>query len=65
MENFKELEVGALGLIQRDETGRISQIGLTEYQSKLLQLFLASMSQEQKLIRLPESYDLILKDSEE
>ena len=59
-EKFTELEVGAIALIQR-KGGRILQIGLTVEQSKLLQIFLATLSQESKLIQMPEDYDLVLK----
>ena len=61
MSKFTELEVGEIALIQQQENGRILQIGLTVEQSKLLQIFLATLSQENKLIQMPEEYDLILK----
>ena len=38
MQNFNELEVGSIGLIQQQENGRIIQIGLTIEQSKLLNI---------------------------
>jgi len=63
MATFKTVEVGAIALIQQTEEGRIIQIGLTVAQSKMLQLFLATLSQESKLIVMPEDYDLILKGS--
>lgn len=63
MNKFTELEVGAIALIKQQENGRILQIGLTVEQSKMLQMFLASLSQESKLIQMPEEYDLVLKSS--
>ena len=63
MPKFTELEVGAIALIQQQENGRIIQIGLTVEQSKLLQIFLAALSQESKLIQMPEDYDLVPKSS--
>lgn len=63
MSKFTELEVGAIALIQQKENGRILQIGLTVEQSKLLQIFLATLSQESKLIQMSEDYDLVLKSS--
>lgn len=61
--NFTEIEPGTIGLIQQTEDGRILQISITESQSKMLQFFLAKLSQESKLIQMPEEYDLILKSS--
>lgn len=61
---FSAVEVGDIALIQQTETGRILQIGLTPEQSKLLQVFLAGLSAESKLIQMPEEYDLILKSSQ-
>ena len=62
MAKLTELKVGAIGLIQQQEDGRISQIGLTPEQSKLLQIFLASLSKESKLIKMSKDYDLVLKN---
>ena len=63
MANFKTVEVGAMALIQQEKDGRILQIGLTIEQSKLLQIFLSTLSRESKLIQMPEDYDLVLKSS--
>lgn len=63
MANFTQLEVGKIALIQQDDKGNIIQIGLLKEQSELLQLFLASISKESKLIKMPESYNLVLKSS--
>lgn len=63
MTKITELEVGAIALIQQQENGRIVQIGLTVEQSKLLQIVLARLSQESKLIQMPTDYDLVLKSS--
>lgn len=51
----KEQEVGGFGLIQKNENGSISQIGLTESQYILLELFLSSIG---SLVRLPNEYNL-------
>jgi hypothetical protein len=63
MSKFTELEVGEIALIQQQENGRILQIGLTVEQSKLLQIFLAALSKESKLIQMSDDYDLVLKSS--
>lgn len=63
MPKFTELEICAIALIQQQENGRIVQIGLTPEQSKFLQIFLSTLSQESKLVQMPEDYDLVLKSS--
>lgn len=64
MAAFETAEPGTIALIQQTEEGRILQIALTVEQSRLLQLFLASMSSEERpLIQMPEEYDLVLKSS--
>lgn len=55
---FTELETGAIGLIQQQENGDIVQIGLRPDQSKMLQAFLAAMSKDEKLVLLPEQFNL-------
>ena len=37
MAQFARLNIGAVGLVQETEDGRIRQIGLTEEQSSMLQ----------------------------
>jgi len=61
--DFKNLEIGKIGLIQQQENGRILQIGLTEEQSKLLHIFLGGISQKSSLVQMSEDYDLVLKSS--
>ena len=61
MSKFENAKAGTIALIQQQENGRILQIALTEQQSNMLQFFLAKLSQEQKLVQMPEEYDLILK----
>ena len=61
MAKFENVEAGTIALIQQQENGRIVQIGITQSQSNMLQLFLAKLSEESKLIQMPEEYDLILK----
>jgi len=63
MATFETVDVGTIALIQQTEDGRILQIGLTVAQSNMLQFFLAKLSQESKLIQMPEEYDLVLKSS--
>jgi hypothetical protein len=62
MENFERLDIGAIGLVQETEDGRIRQIGLTSEQSILLQIFLAQISKDSPLVQMGEEYDLILKE---
>ena len=61
MAKFENVEAGTIALIQQQENGRIVQIGITQAQSNMLQFFLAKLSEESKLIQMPEEYDLILK----
>jgi hypothetical protein len=63
MATFETVDVGTIALIQQTEEGRILQIGLTTAQSKMLQFFLAKLSEESKLIQMPYEYDLVLKSS--
>ena len=58
---IENAKAGPVALIQQQENGRILQIALTKSQSNMLQLFLAKLSQERKLVQMPEEYDLILK----
>lgn len=60
---FKSLDDGQVGLIIQDENGTISQLGLTEDQSKILNVLVAKMSESKPLIKLPEEYNLFLKES--
>jgi hypothetical protein len=55
------LEQGKIGLVQESKDGRVVQIGLNPRQSQMLQLFLATISQENPLVQMGEDYDLILK----
>lgn len=61
MAKFENVEAGTIALIQQQENGRVVQIGITQDQSNMLQFFLAKLSEESKLIQMPEEYDLILK----
>lgn len=63
MATFKNAEVGTIGLIRQLEDGRIVQIGLTQEQSTMLQMFLSGISKESKLIQMPQDYDLVLKST--
>jgi len=61
--DITELKVGKIALIQQTEDGRIVQIGLTHSQSDTLQDFLAMISSEKPLVKMPEAYELVLKSS--
>jgi len=61
MAQFERLSIGRVGLVQETEDGRIRQIGLTEEQSKMLQVLVASISQGDPLVQMGEEYDLVLK----
>jgi hypothetical protein len=63
MATFEVVEPGTIALIKQLENGRIVQIGLTQSQSSMLQLFLATLSKENPLVQMPEEYDLVLKSS--
>lgn len=63
MGKFTDAEIGTVCLIQQLQNGRIVQISTTKEQSDLLQLFLGGLSQESKLVIMPEEYDLVLKSS--
>lgn len=59
----KEIESGQFGVFQLQEDGTLSQIGLTESQSKLFNAFLAGLSSEgTPLIKLPKEYNLTLAE---
>jgi len=60
MAKIENLETGKIGLIQQNQDGRILQIGLTDSQSNLLQLFLAKLSEEKPFIKMPKEYDLTI-----
>lgn len=57
------VDVGTIALIQQTETGRILQVAMTAEQSKMLQIFLATISQGQPLVQMGEDHDLILKSN--
>lgn len=59
--NVERSDIGTICLVQETDDGRIRQIGLTEDQSRILQLFLASLSKEKPLVIMGEDYDLVLK----
>lgn len=60
---YSNLEKGQVGLIQETEDGKIVQVALTKEQSEMLQLFVASISQESPLIVMGEDYELVLKNT--
>jgi len=57
------VDVGTIALIQQTETGRILQVAMTTEQSKMLQIFLATISQGQPLVQMGEDHDLTLKSN--
>ena len=59
-DKYDNLKNGQIGLHILIEDGTISQIGLTESQSKMLEIFLASLSNDQKLFKLPKEFNLKL-----
>lgn len=61
MAELLNAEIGTIGLIQQQENGDICQIGLTSEQSKMLQIFLASLSKESPLLKLGKEYNLTIK----
>lgn len=62
MAKFSTVKQGDIALIRQTEDGRIQQIGITQEQSDILQLFLAGLSAEQSFVIMPKRYDLVLKN---
>lgn len=60
LSNFKDLGAGDIGIVRLEENGDIRQIGLTEEQRVLFNLFLGSLSKEKPFILLPEHFNLKL-----
>lgn len=58
---IEEAEKGSIGLIQAQEDGTIIQLALTEEQSRILNMFAISLSQDMPLVRLGEDYHLVPK----
>ena len=54
-------DIEHIGLIKRLPDGRIVQIGTTAQQQMMLQMVLASLSQDKPMAILPSDYDLVLK----
>jgi hypothetical protein len=63
MAKFERAEIGRLCLVKETEDGRIMQIGMTEEQSKMLQVYCAMISQKSPLVEVGEQYDLVLKNN--
>jgi hypothetical protein len=63
MAKFETVEAGTIALIQQTKTGRILQVAMTAEQSKMLQFFLAKLSEESPLVQMGEEHDLVLKNS--
>ena len=59
---IENAHIGTIGLIQQQIDGSIRQIGLTQEQSELLQIFLSSISKDSKLLLLPKEYDLTINN---
>lgn len=61
MTKFKENKDNSFGIIQKQPNGVISQIGLTESQYKLFEIFLSGLG---PLYRLPIEYNMqIVKEN--
>lgn len=59
MAQFVEQKIGGFGIIQKQEDGTICQIGLSESQYYLLEIFLSNISKEDSpLIKLPKEFNL-------
>ncbi|EHQ41525.1 hypothetical protein [Myroides odoratus] len=56
---FVEQKVGGFGIIQKNEDGSISQIGLTEEQYIVFELLLAGLSNGKSFYKLPKVFDLV------
>lgn len=54
-------DIELIGLIKRMPDGRIVQIGTTAQQQMMLQMVLASFSQDKPMAISPKEYDLVLK----
>ena len=61
MAKFKQLEGDAVGLVMLSKDGGVVQIGLSQEQSDMLQMFAAMLSQDSPLIKLGEEYNLYFK----
>lgn len=61
--NTQELPEGQFGIVIALGEGKAAQISLNEEQSILFKAFLAIMSKENPLIKLPSEYDLVLNSS--
>ena len=61
MAKFKQLEGDAVGLVMLGKDGGVVQIGLSQEQSDMLQMFAAMLSQESPLVKLGEEYNLYFK----
>lgn len=62
MAEIKQLQEGDFGIFTI-RNGEIRQIGLTESESSMLRMLLASFtSNEKPLVLLPKEYDLTLKN---
>jgi hypothetical protein len=63
MGKFERAEIGRLCLVKETKDGRIMQIGMTEEQNKMLQLYCAIISQSGPLVEMDEKYDVVLKNN--
>lgn len=61
MAKFKQLEGDAVGLVMLGKDGGDVQIGLSQEQSDMLQMFAAMLSQHSPLAKLGEDYNLYFK----
>lgn len=61
MAKFEPVESGIIALIMQDENERIIQLGVTQEQSDMIQILLASISRESAFVKMGEEHDLVLK----
>lgn len=62
MVKFKQLDKEAVGLVVSGKDGEVVQIGLTQEQSDMLQVFVAMLSKESPLVKLGEEHNLYFKN---
>ena len=63
MAKFELSEPGTICLIMQEPNGRIFQLGITDEQSKMLQIILGSISKQSPLVKMGEEHDLVLKST--
>ena len=62
MSNFEFLEDGEIGLVMQ-EKGRIIQLGISKEIYNAIKYCIASLSQDNPLVKMGEEHDLVLKST--